>query len=55
MDDSIIGFFFTVLPLFIAIFVFRWIRFLYHNSEKQVEQNERIIALLNEIKRQNEK
>ncbi|EOV9529066.1 hypothetical protein ACRS6Y_19790 [Bacillus cytotoxicus] len=55
MNDSMIGFLFMAVPLFITIFVFRWIRFLYHNSEKQVEQNERIIELLNEIKRQNEK
>lgn len=34
---------------------FRWIRFIYQNSEKQVEQNEKIIELLMEIKEQNEK
>ncbi|OQR54244.1 hypothetical protein [Bacillus sp. CDB3] len=55
MDYSIIGFIFTVLPLFVVVFVFRWIRFIYQNSEKQVEQNEKIIELLMEIKEQNEK
>ncbi|WP_193646946.1 hypothetical protein [Bacillus cereus] len=55
MDYSIIGFIFTVLPLFVIVFVFRWIRFIYQNSEKQVEQNEKIIGLLMEIKEQNEK
>ncbi|MEK7018807.1 MULTISPECIES: hypothetical protein [Bacillus] len=52
MDYSIIGFIFTVLPLFVIVFVFRWIRFIYQNSEKQVEQNEKIIELLMEIKEQ---
>ena len=37
---------------FIAL---RWVRFIYQNSEKQVEQNEKIIELLMEIKEQNEK
>lgn len=55
MDYSIIGFIFTVLPLFVVIIVFRWIRFIYQNSEKQLEQNEKIIELLMEIKEQNEK
>ena len=55
MDYSIIGFIFTVFPLFVVIIVFRWIRFIYQNSEKQVEQNEKIIELLMEIKEQNEK
>lgn len=55
MDYSIIGFIFTVLPLFVVIIVFRWVRFIYQNSEKQVEQNEKIIELLIEIKEQNEK
>ncbi|HHT7166081.1 TPA: hypothetical protein ACTZ3T_002397 [Bacillus cereus] len=55
MDYSIIGLIFTVLPLFVVIIVFRWIRFIYQNSEKQVEQNEKIIELLMEIKEQNEK
>ncbi|WP_179117540.1 hypothetical protein [Bacillus cereus] len=52
MDYSIIGFIFTVFPLFVIVFVFRWVRFLYQNSEKQVEQNEKIIELLMEIKEQ---
>ncbi|ASI75203.1 hypothetical protein P4J11_14855 [Bacillus cereus] len=55
MDYSIIGFIFTILPLFVVIIVFRWIRCIYQNSEKQVEQNEKIIELLMEIKEQNEK
>ncbi|MCP1395605.1 MULTISPECIES: hypothetical protein [Bacillus cereus group] len=55
MDYSIIGFIFTVLPLFVVIIVFRWVRFIYKNSEKQVEQNEKIIELLMDIKEQNEK
>ncbi|WP_179958610.1 hypothetical protein [Bacillus sp. SH5-2] len=55
MDYSIIGFIFTVLPLFVVIFVFRWVRFIYQNSEKQVEQNEKIIELLMDIKEQNKK
>ncbi|MEA1010352.1 hypothetical protein CN491_15295 [Bacillus cereus] len=52
MEYSIIGFIFTVLPLFVVIFVLRWVRFIYQNSEKQVEQNEKIIELLMEIKEQ---
>ncbi|WP_201025590.1 hypothetical protein [Bacillus mycoides] len=49
---SIIGFLISLVPLFLIIFVFRWIRFIYQNSEKQVEQNEKIIELLMEIKKQ---
>ncbi len=49
---SIIGFQISLVPLFLIIFVFRWIRFIYQNSEKQVEQNEKIIELLMEIKEQ---
>ncbi|WP_283749928.1 hypothetical protein [Bacillus cereus] len=52
---SIIGFLFTIIPFFLVIFLFRWVRFIYQNSEKQVEQNEKIIGLLMEIKEQNEK
>ncbi|ETT75871.1 hypothetical protein [Bacillus mycoides] len=48
----IIGFLISLVPLFLIIFVFRWIRFIYQNSEKQVEQNEKIIELLMEIKEQ---
>ncbi|EJS78448.1 hypothetical protein CN425_01275 [Bacillus cereus] len=55
MDYSIIGFIFTVLPLFVVVVVLRWVRFIYQNSEKQVEQNEKIIELLMEIKEQSEK
>ncbi|WP_088293162.1 hypothetical protein [Bacillus mycoides] len=49
---SIIGFLISLVPLFLIIFVFRWIRFIYQNSEKQVEQNEKIIELSMEIKEQ---
>ncbi|MBE5107073.1 hypothetical protein IGI01_17835 [Bacillus thuringiensis] len=52
---SIFGIILTLLPLFVVIFILRWIRFIYQNSEKQVEQNEKIIELLMEIKEQNEK
>ncbi|MGU3371769.1 hypothetical protein [Bacillus mycoides] len=52
---SIIGFLILVLPLFLIILVLRWVRFIYQNSEKQVEQNEKIIELLMVIKEQNEK
>ncbi|MDA1760397.1 hypothetical protein ACFU6E_00640 [Bacillus cereus] len=52
---SIIGFLISILPLFLIIFILRWIRFIYQNSEKQVEQNEKIIELLTDIKEQNEK
>ncbi|WP_460271994.1 hypothetical protein [Bacillus sp. NEAU-Y102] len=51
---SIIGLLISILPLFLIIFILRWIRFIYQNSEKQVEQNEKIIELLREIKEQNE-
>lgn len=44
-----------MLPLFLIILALRWVRFIYQNSEKQVEQNEKIIELLIEIKEQNEK
>ncbi|HDR7795164.1 TPA: hypothetical protein QCY19_003833 [Bacillus luti] len=54
-DFSIIGFLFTIIPFFLVIFLFRWVRFIYQNSEKQVEQNEKIIDLLTEIKEQNKK
>jgi cbb3-type cytochrome oxidase subunit 3 len=54
-DFSIIGFLISILPLFLIIFILRWIRFIYQNSEKQVEQNEKIIELLMDIKEQNEK
>lgn len=47
---SFIGFIFSIIPLFLIVFVFRWIRFIYMNSEEQVKQNEKIIELLSEIK-----
>ncbi|ACK94301.1 hypothetical protein COC60_26020 [Bacillus thuringiensis] len=52
---SIIGLLISILPLFLIILALRWVRFIYKNSEKQVEQNEKIIELLMEIKEQNEK
>lgn len=52
---SIIGLLISMLPLFLIILALRWVRFIYQNSEKQVEQNEKIIELLIEIKEQNEK
>ncbi len=52
---SIIGFLISMIPLFLIIFALRWVRFIYKNSEKQVEQNEKIIELLMDIKEQNEK
>ncbi|WP_270796374.1 hypothetical protein [Bacillus cereus group sp. BY105LC] len=47
---SIIGLLISMLPLFLIILALRWVRFIYQNSEKQVEQNEKIIELLMEIK-----
>lgn len=52
---SIIGFLISVIPLFLIILALRWVRFIYKNSEKQIEQNEKIIELLMEIKEQNKK
>ncbi|HFR4149862.1 hypothetical protein [Bacillus cereus] len=52
---SIIALLISMLPLFLIILALRWVRFIYKNSEKQVEQNEKIIELLMEIKEQNEK
>lgn len=52
---SIIGFLISILPLLLILLIIRWIRFIYQNSEKQVEQNEKIIELLTDIKEQNEK
>ena len=48
---SIFGFLISMLPLFLIILALRWVRFIYQNSEKQVEQNEKMIELLMEIKR----
>ncbi|MED1556343.1 hypothetical protein [Bacillus paramycoides] len=55
MAYDVVGAILALLPIFVVVFVFRWIRFIYQNSEKQVEQNEKIIELLTEIKEQNEK
>ncbi|HDX9625946.1 TPA: hypothetical protein ROY26_005106 [Bacillus anthracis] len=49
-DFSIIGLLISMLPLFLIILALRWVRCIYQNSEKQVEQNEKIIELLMEIK-----
>ncbi len=45
---DIIGTFFMLIPIFIVAFAFRWIRQIRLNSEKQIEQNNEIIALLKE-------
>ncbi|WP_436866721.1 hypothetical protein [Bacillus fungorum] len=52
---SIIGLLISMLPLFFIILALRWVRFIYQNSEKQVEQNEKIMELLMDIKEQKEK
>lgn len=52
---SVFGMIMALLPILIVIFILRWIRFIYQNSEKQVEQNEKIIELLTDVKEQNEK
>lgn len=52
---SILGFLISMLPLFLIIIALRWVRFIYQNSEKQVEQNEKMIELLTEIKEENKK
>ncbi|HDR7516020.1 hypothetical protein [Bacillus mobilis] len=52
---SILGFLISMLPLFLIILALRWVRFIYQNSEKQVEQNEKMIELLTEIKEENKK
>ncbi|PDZ06413.1 hypothetical protein COE20_09855 [Bacillus cereus] len=52
---SIFGMILALLPIVVVVFVLRWVRFIYQNSEKQVEQNEKIIELLMEIKEENKK
>lgn len=47
---SVFGMIIALLPILIVVFVLRWVHFIYQNSEKQVEQNEKIIELLTEIK-----
>lgn len=47
---SSIGAVFTLIPILLIVFVFRWIRLMYLNSEEQLKQNEKIIRLLEEIK-----
>ncbi|PFK37836.1 hypothetical protein COI93_14965 [Bacillus cereus] len=55
MIISSIGAVFTLIPILVIVFVFRWIRLMYLNSEEQLKQNEKIIRLLEEIKEKNEK
>ncbi|EJQ16412.1 hypothetical protein CN941_06720 [Bacillus cereus] len=55
MAYDLVGAILALLPIVIVVFVLRWVRFIYQNSEKQVEQNEKIIELLMEIKEQNKK
>lgn len=52
MAYDLVGSLLALLPIVIVVFVLRWVRFIYQNSEKQVEQNEKIIELLMEIKEQ---
>ncbi|WJE52410.1 hypothetical protein QRE66_24725 [Bacillus cereus] len=52
MVDNV-GIFFSLIPVLLIVFVFRWIRLMYLNSEEQLKQNEKIIRLLEEIKQQN--
>ncbi|PFA23330.1 hypothetical protein CN373_06095 [Bacillus cereus] len=55
MEYNIVGMFFALIPVLLVVFVFRWIRLMYLNSEEQLKQNEKIIRLLEEIKEKNEK
>ncbi|PEY29908.1 hypothetical protein CN354_26725 [Bacillus cereus] len=52
MVDNV-GIFFSLIPVLLIVFVFRWIRLMYLNSEEQLKQSEKIIRLLEEIKQQN--
>ncbi|MGR5915051.1 hypothetical protein ACT7CW_09450 [Bacillus pacificus] len=52
---SVFGMIIALLPILIFVFVLRWVRFIYQNSEKQVEQNEKMIELLMEIKEENKR
>lgn len=52
---SIFGIILALLPIVAVVFVLGWIRVIYQNSEKQVEQNEKIIELLMEIREENKK
>ncbi|HDR4561146.1 hypothetical protein COE58_11270 [Bacillus cereus] len=52
---SIFGIILALLPIVVVAFVLGWVRGIYQNSEKQVEQNEKIIELLMEIKEENKK
>ncbi|HFK1545988.1 hypothetical protein [Bacillus albus] len=47
---SVFGIILALLPIVAVVFVLGWIRVIYQNSEKQVEQNEKMIELLTEIK-----
>ena len=52
---DMVGMFLSLIPVLLIVFVFRWIRLMYLNSEEQLKQNEKIIRLLEEIKEKNEK
>lgn len=43
---DIIAVFALLVPVFIAAVALRWVRIIRSNSERQIEQNEEIIALL---------
>ncbi|MGM7702376.1 hypothetical protein ACSVDE_11675 [Pseudalkalibacillus sp. Hm43] len=45
----------TILTIIVLVFAVRWIKFVKMNTDKQIEQNEEIIALLKELngKKQN--
>lgn len=45
---DIIAIFAVLVPIFIGAFALRWVRMIRLNSEKQIEQNQEIIALLKE-------
>lgn len=42
-----------LVPIFIAAMALRWVRMIRLNSEKQIEQNQEIIALLKESIKEN--
>jgi hypothetical protein len=44
-----IPFIFSLLPILLVAFVLRWIRLIKANSDIQVEQNKKVLDLLNEI------
>ncbi|EIM06254.1 hypothetical protein A1A1_11847 [Planococcus antarcticus DSM 14505] len=46
--EDIIAALAILVPIFIAAIALRWVRIIRLNSEKQIEQNQEIIALLKE-------